>query len=74
MWGYGMMGYGMMGAMFLWWVILLGGVILVGYGAVQMLRNKKGSGNQALEQLKMRLAMGEISQDEYLERKHLLQG
>lgn len=73
MWGYGMMGYGMAGAMFLWWAILLCGIILAGYGAIKLLRNKKGTSNNALEQLRMRLAMGEICQEEFMETKQLLQ-
>ena len=72
MWG--MMGYGMVGAMVLWWAILLGGVIMAGYGIVQLVRNKKGINDNALDQLKMRFAKGEISQEEYVEKKQLLQG
>lgn len=74
MMGYGMMGYGMAGAMFLWWAILLGGMFLGVYGIVLLIRGKKDTGsNNAMEQLKMRFAMGEISPEEYMEKKKLLE-
>lgn len=75
MMGYGMMGYGMAGAIFLWWAILLGGILLGGYGIILLIRNKKSTTNvnDALEKLKMRFVMGEISQEEYMEKKQLLQ-
>lgn len=81
MMGYGMMGHGMgLGIfMMLFWIgVIIGGVILVGYGIVQLLgRNRGGKNppetNRALEQLKVRLASGEISKEEYLEYKEVLQ-
>jgi len=70
---YNMMGYGMVGAMFLWWAILLGGVFLGVYGIVLLIRNKKDArSNNPLEQLKMRFVMGEISSEEYIDKKQFL--
>lgn len=78
MWGYGMSGCGMIGPMSLWWVLPLGIMILAIYGIIQLFRSKKGGtsnddSNNALEQLRMRFALGEVTQEEYLERKKLLQ-
>ncbi|MCR6545780.1 SHOCT domain-containing protein [Dehalobacterium formicoaceticum] len=75
MMGYGMMGYGMAVAMFLWWAILLGGIFLGCYGITLLIRNKNNTtnSNEALEKLKVRYVMGEISQEEYTEKKQLLQ-
>lgn len=75
MMGYGMMGYGMAVAMFLWWAILLGGIFLGAYGIILLVRNKKSTtnSNESLDKLKVRFVMGEISQEEYTEKKQLLQ-
>ncbi len=76
MMGYGMMGYGF-GFMLLWWLVIIAGITFAVYGIIQMVRGKKGiqndAGDKALEQLKLRFATGEITKEEYLERKQVLE-
>ncbi len=76
MMGYGMMSFGMWFFMLLWWGVIIAGIFLAGYGLIQLLHNKKPEkntpGNVALEQLKIRYAAGEISLEEYNERRQVL--
>ncbi|NLI93297.1 MAG: SHOCT domain-containing protein [Peptococcaceae bacterium] len=74
MMSYGILGSGMMVAMVLWGIVLLAGVFLACYGIFRLGRKQNETGDNALERLKMRFASGEISQEEYAERKQLLQG
>lgn len=68
-WGMGM-GWGLFGLMHvLWWVVLVGGAVLL----FRALRSGGGGGrDKALEILRERYARGEIDQAEYAERtRHL---
>lgn len=81
-----MMGYGIgtcTGA-FLYWAILLGLFLLAVYAVVKLVKRKRVSGNnetgdrqnqsdQALAELKIRFAKGELSKEEFIERKQFLQ-
>ncbi|MEW6662480.1 MAG: SHOCT domain-containing protein [Bacillota bacterium] len=72
---YGMMHSGMMLFMFLWWAILIAGVVLAGYGIAHLIKNKDNKNGSAapIEQLKLRYASGEISKEEYQEKRQFLQ-
>lgn len=74
--GYGMMGFGGI-LMLLWSAVVIGGIVLIILGMFKIFRRNKGkeripANDSALEQLKIRFASGEISKEEYLERKRIL--
>jgi putative membrane protein len=78
--GWGMMGSGMMGGFSWWWFmpiffILFWGLVI--WGIVALVRGLSGSrgsdsptADSALEVLKRRYARGDISKEEYEEKKH----
>jgi putative membrane protein len=61
--GAGFMNYGM---------ILLTAIVIMIIAFFVSKRNKRNSDNYALETLKIRLAKGEITEDEYFRRKNIL--
>jgi len=69
----GMMGYSMMTCL-LWGVALLVGIFLACYLIFRLVRKQKETSDNAMDQLKIRFASGEISKEEYEERKKVLQG
>lgn len=72
---YGMMGYGMMPFMLLWWGIIISGFIFAVYGLIKVARGKKPDRavQDVLEQLRLRLAAGEIAPEEYQKIKQVLE-
>ncbi|MDK2824612.1 MAG: putative rane protein [Clostridia bacterium] len=73
-WGYG---YGMGLGMILWWIIIIGGIVLAFYGLFSLAKgqpNKKevDKGIDALDILKERFAKGEINEEEYEQKKKIL--
>ncbi|WP_049913522.1 SHOCT domain-containing protein [Haloferax prahovense] len=72
--GGGMMGggFGMFGGgMFLWPLLLIGLGLLVYYAVSD--RNESASSDEALETLRKRYARGELSDEEFEERKRTLE-
>ncbi|MFZ5944884.1 MAG: SHOCT domain-containing protein [Bacillota bacterium] len=74
-WGYG---YGMGFGMLLWWAVIIIGIGLAIYGLISLFRGqqsgKKGfvNDNRPLEILKKRFANGELSEEEYEQKKQIL--
>jgi len=74
-WGWSMMGPGMMGSFGWGWIMILPAVIFWGliiWGIVALVRYSSSPGRHnesALEVLKLRYAHGEISKQEYEEKK-----
>jgi putative membrane protein len=69
-----MMGYG--GGILLWFLFLIL-VAVVAYLVIQSTRSRTGDGTHretAMEILKKRFARGEITKEEYEERKRILEG
>lgn len=78
--GWGMMGPGMMGSfgimgglmgvgMVLFWGLVIWGIVALARGGVQTNNGSFSQGDSALEILKRRYARGEITKQEYEERK-----
>ncbi|MFB6132596.1 MAG: SHOCT domain-containing protein [Halanaeroarchaeum sp.] len=65
--GLGMLG----GGMFLGPLLLLGLVILIAYGVTN--GSERQSGNEAVETLRERYARGEIDEEEFEERRRMLE-
>ncbi|KJS82946.1 MAG: hypothetical protein JM58_13680 [Peptococcaceae bacterium BICA1-8] len=73
-WGYG---YGMGFGMLLWWVVIIGGIALAVYGLGSLSKGQPGkkrlaNDNQPLDILKERFAKGELSEEEYEQKKQIL--
>jgi len=73
-WGYG---YGMGFGMLLWWVVIIIGIGLAIYGLISLFRGQSGkkefvNDNRSLEILKERFAKGEISEEEYEQKKQIM--
>ncbi|MFZ5946137.1 MAG: SHOCT domain-containing protein [Bacillota bacterium] len=72
-----MMGYGMGFSMLLWWAIIIGGIVLAVYGLGSLFKGQSGKNesfynNQPLDILKERFAKGELSEEEYEQKKKIL--
>jgi len=67
-----MMGYGIMGWGWLYWIIIC--AVIVGLLAYVMTNRSVEGGrkNRSMEILKERFARGEIEQEEYEEKRHVL--
>ncbi|KJS21810.1 MAG: hypothetical protein VR72_08735 [Clostridiaceae bacterium BRH_c20a] len=69
--------YGTGFGMLLWWAIIIGGIALAVYGLVSLSKGQTGkkrlaNDNQPLEILKERFAKGELSEEEYEQKKQIL--
>jgi len=76
-----MMGGWVMGWMWIWPVLVVAGLLIIGYVAVRLARggqppsptgSDRGSGSAARRILDERYARGEIDEDEYRRRRELL--
>ena len=75
-WGYGY-GSGMGFGMLLWWAVIIIGIALSVYGLISLFRGQAGktgffNNNRPLEILKERFANGELSEEEYEQKKQIL--
>jgi len=71
-WGYGM-GFGML----IWWALVIGGLVLAFYGLSSLSKGKPTKKEmtrnaEPLDILKERFAKGEISEEEYEQKKQFL--
>lgn len=71
-----MFGYGYPGSWGVWmflmmafWIAVIAGIIVL---TTKNVRNDRSSAGKALEILDIKLAQGEISEDEYLQKKRIL--
>ncbi|MFZ5945887.1 MAG: SHOCT domain-containing protein [Bacillota bacterium] len=74
--GYGY-GNGMGFGMLIWWIIIIIGIALAVYGLISLFRGQSGkkgfvNDNRPLEILKERFANGELSEEEYEQKKQIL--
>jgi len=75
-WGYGY-GNGMGFGMILWWAVIIAGVALAVYGLGSLFKGQSGkkeftNDNQSLDIIKERFAKGELSEEEYEQKKQIL--
>jgi putative membrane protein len=56
-----------------WYSLIMVGVLIIIVALILMFRKKNKSGNQALDTLKVLYVKGEITEEEYLKRKNVIE-
>jgi putative membrane protein len=66
-------GYGMMNGFGIWGGIIMGfGILILILGAIYLYKQNNNNSNDALELLKMKFVKGEITEEEYINKKSIL--
>ena len=66
-------GYGMMNGFGIWGGIIMGfGILILILGAIYLYKQNNNNNNDALELLKMKFVKGEITEEEYINKKSIL--
>ena len=66
-------GYGMMNGVGIWGGIIMGfGILILILGAIYLYKQNNNNNSDALELLKMKFVKGEITEEEYINKKSIL--